>query len=641
MCGIAGLAAGESDEHALPRMLDAIRYRGPDDSGIWEGSGWRIGMTRLAIIDLKRGRQPMRSRDTRWTLVLNGEIYNFLHVKEELETSGVAFRTHSDTEVLLELIAMRGVVRALERVEGMFALAAVDSASGDLWLARDRFGEKPLYVDRRGGTFGFCSELTPLVAGRPLDAKPSARGLTSILRYGHPWPGLTAVEGIGELEPASWIRRSRAGEESGGRYWLPPDRVDVEAGSLQRCAQTLLDLLDRSVRDRLIADVPLGLFLSGGIDSGAVATAAVRTRSDIRAVTVGFQDHEYDERSLARLTASHAGISIEEEGTALAPFTPRRFDELLSHYGQPFADTSAVPTRAVAHAARRHFKVVLSGDGGDELLAGYLAHRRNARLERWGAGAIGGTVAAWLGALFPDHGAGERVARGLELIASFDKGLLSHTMAGVFTDRMIEELVSGTTWAGPAHDHLEHARREAQQLWFSVPDKQLALSLHQIRHSLPQDILAKVDRMSMAESLEVRAPFLDSRLASYALSLPSSRKERGGGGKYVLREALKSRLPAAVLGAPKRGFALPVRAWLGEAFWSALRAECERYCGDSGAELNTSVLSRRVEVDTARARRANDYRAIHRAFLLYGFFRWRNYLATRWAGTSATLWGAA
>ena len=641
MCGIAGLAAGESDEHALPRMLDAIRYRGPDDSGIWEGSGWRIGMTRLAIIDLKRGRQPMRSRDTRWTLVLNGEIYNFLHVKEELETSGVAFRTHSDTEVLLELIAMHGVVRALERVEGMFALAAVDSASGDLWLARDRFGEKPLYVDRRGGTFGFCSELTPLVAGRPLDAKPSARGLTSILRYGHPWPGLTAVEGIGELEPASWIRRSRAGEESGGRYWLPPDRVDVEAGSLQRCAQTLLDLLDRSVRDRLIADVPLGLFLSGGIDSGAVATAAVRTRSDIRAVTVGFQDHEYDERSLARLTASHAGISIEEEGTALAPFTPRRFDELLSHYGQPFADTSAVPTRAVAHAARRHFKVVLSGDGGDELLAGYLAHRRNARLERWGAGAIGGTVAAWLGALFPDHGAGERVARGLELIASFDKGLLSHTMAGVFTDRMIEELVSGTTWAGPAHDHLEHARREAQQLWFSVPDKQLALSLHQIRHSLPQDILAKVDRMSMAESLEVRAPFLDSRLASYALSLPSSRKERGGVGKYVLREALKSRLPAAVLDAPKRGFALPVRAWLGEAFWSALRAECERYCGDSGAELNTSVLSRRVEVDTARARRANDYRAIHRAFLLYGFFRWRNYLATRWAGTSATLWGAA
>jgi asparagine synthase (glutamine-hydrolysing) len=625
MCGIAGTKVIHAGDVAA--MLEAIRHRGPDDGGQWAGADWCVGMRRLAIMDPGHARQPMLTADGRWSLVFNGEIYNFRRLRAELEAKGAVFLTRSDTEVLLELIARDGVPEAIARVEGMFAFAAVDTRTGDLWLARDRFGEKPLYVDRRGGRFAFCSELWPLLSsvGAP-QPRISPRGALSILRFGHPWPGTTAVEGVTELRPGEWLRRSRSGEETSGRYWSPPDRVDEAAGSLERCGDRLLELLDASVRDRLVADVPIGLFLSGGIDSGAVAAAAARERPDIHAVTVGFDAQGYDETELARATAGRLGIQLSVERGTIAPFSEALFDDLLVHHGQPFADTSALPTRAVSRAAAQHFKVVLSGDGGDELLAGYLAHTRLVRLERWSGGRLGGALAGVARRLAAGR-AGDAIDRGLGFVESLPLGLTPHVMAGVFSDEMLLELVVGTPWERPARDHLEEAREDSRRLWAQVPDPYLALSLHELRHTLPQDILTKVDRMSMAESLEVRAPMLDSRFAAYALSLPAHLKLHGEVGKYVLRHALGARLPKAVLAAPKRGFSLPVRDWLGAAFWRDVRREVEAYAASGGGELDAKALARRTRLDEARCRTTNDFRALHRAVSLYGFLRWRRLLS--------------
>jgi asparagine synthase (glutamine-hydrolysing) len=626
MCGIAGVETKVEVESpgALGRLLASIIHRGPDDVGTWSGDGWAIGMRRLAIIDLSGGHQPMVSANGRWVLVLNGEIYNHHELRRALEAGGQHFRTSSDTEVLLETIAAFGVAAALAKVEGMFAFAAVDRRSADLWLARDRFGEKPLFLDRRNGGFAFCSELAPLLLARGAERQVDWRGLGSILRFGHPWPGSTAVSGIGELRPAEWLHRTAAGAETFGKYWSPPDRVDEQAGTLEHCGQRLLEQLDSSVRDRLVADVPVGLFLSGGIDSGAVAASAVRARQDLQAVTVGFDDGGYDETPLAQATATRLGIGIQVERQSIEPFAPAQFDELLLHHGQPFADTSAVPTRAVSRAARKHFKVVLSGDGGDELLAGYMGHARNLKIARWFGGPLAQAVARAGAKLLPGEGDAERYRRALDLVASARDGLLPHVMAGVFDDEMLLQLFEGSEHEAVVRQHLEEAALESARIWRSAPDKNLALSLYQLAHSMPQDILTKVDRMSMAESLEVRAPFLDSRLANYALSLPSHLKLDKGLGKYVLRHALRDRLPASVLAAPKRGFAMPVRSWLGELFWSELEAETAAFLRDGAEGLNADAFQRRVKADRELCRRGNHYRALHRAVLLYGFLRWRS-----------------
>jgi len=623
MCGIAGADARAATTGGLDlsKVLGMLQHRGPDDSGEWRGVGWCLGTVRLAIIDPQRGVQPMLSPDGRWCLVFNGEVYNFTLLRAGLESRGVRFRTDSDTEVLLQLVAERGVPAALEAVEGMFAFAMVDTWSGDLWLARDRFGEKPLYIDRREG-FAFCSELAPLIVMRDVARRPCARGLTAILRTGYPWPGTTAIEGIGELLPGTWLRRSSKGGEELGVYWKLPDRVDEESGPAERREAKILSLLDASVRDRLVADVPLGLFLSGGIDSAAVAASAVRFRADIRAVSVGFDTAAHDERPLARLTAQRLGIMLQEESGVSTTFSSSVVDELLQHYGQPFHDTSAIPTRAVSLAARRHFKVVLSGDGGDELFGGYPSHLRADRLLRLSGGRLGAACSR-AAALLPDRGRWEPVQRALELNGTVAAGLLPHAMEGLFTDRTLLTLFRSTPWEREAAEQLELMREESRRIWFSVDDPLLAISSYELRVSLPQDILTKVDRMSMAESLEVRAPFLDSRLAAYALSLPGHLKVEGGLGKRVLRQALQDRLPRPVLDAPKRGFTLPVRSWLGEKFWAALREEVDAYARDPAAELNPKALVQQFRADADLCRHRDSYRALHRSFLLFTFFRWR------------------
>lgn len=628
MCGIAGiqLSGRFESETAVSRMVQMIHHRGPDDNGEWRDGCWNIGMARLAIMDPGHARQPLLSSCGRWVVVFNGELYNFRSVRDRLVGKGIVFKTKSDTEVLAELVASVGVVAALSEIEGMFAFAAVDRIEKQLWLARDRFGEKPLFIDRRRGRFAFCSELSPLLQTSPVENLPSAHGVAAILRHGHHWPGSTAVAGVSELLPSQWLCRSHSGEERTGIYWHPPDRVDEQAGTVDKCGQILVDLLQQSVDTRLVADVPLGLFLSGGIDSAAVAALARNARPDICAVTMGFDTQGYDETPQARQTAKHLGIQLIEERGSCGTFSVDSFDELLYHHGQPFSDTSSIPTRMVSRAARGHFKVVLSGDGGDELLSGYLQHIRNAQLTRWGGGRLGGTLSRAASRLFASTSSWEGVQRALRLNGSVSQGLLLHEMDGVFTDEMLFYLFHGSAWEKDVQQQIVVARDEARRLWRTTKDSNLAFSLHQLRMTLPQTILAKVDRMSMAESLEVRSPMLDSRFASYALSLPARIKVHRGMGKYVLRHALRKMLPEEILQGPKRGFSLPLRNWLGERFWIELRNEVKHYHRDGGGEFNLHALHRQIDMDENLSRRFNSYRALHRMILVYSFLRWRRRL---------------
>ncbi len=631
MCGIAGLRLDNPrtfrNPAVLSRILDMLRHRGPDDSGEARSGPWHIGMVRLAIQDPAHGKQPMCSSDGRWLLVLNGEIYNFLDLRQELISSGVILKTRNDAEVLLELIAHRGVLQTLQVIEGMFAFAAVDRLTNEVWLCRDRFGEKPLFIDRRDGGLAFCSELTPLLEAMPASKTISTAALATIFRYGYPSPGLTAFQHINELRPGCWLRCTAAGEEYSGAYWQPPNSLDEGAGDLRRSGQKLLDLLEASVSKRLVADVPLGLFLSGGIDSAAVAQAAVSRRPDIEAVTVGFDVSGYDERPLARMTARHLGIKLHEEIAAVPSFSSDMVSDLLVHYGQPFADSSAVPMRAVSRIARKRFKVVLSGDGGDELLAGYPVFRRHRLFSCWGGGMPGRALSAWLAAMVPSSGTWETAKRVFTLNSSSADGLFAYASDGVFSDEQVMALFAA---APEAKAQLQVDREAARELWLNARDPMLALSLHQLRTSLPQDMLMKSDRMSMAESLEVRAPFLDSRLAAFCLALPTHLKLNGAISKFVLREALAGRVPRPVLEAPKHGFALPLRAWMAHEFWRELFREAHEYVRDSAAELDGKVLLRQVESDAQRCANTDSYRALHRAWLIYSYLRWRR----RWFAPS-------
>jgi len=563
MCGIAGLRSPHSSAEMEP-LLNAMVHRGPDDAGTFFASGWMIGLRRLAVIDIAGGHQPMTSANGQWTLVMNGEIYNFKELRSQLAQIGISFRTSSDSEVLIECVAQWGVPATLERLEGMFAFAALDRATGDLWLARDRFGEKPLFIDRREGGFAFASELTPLLQ-RPLARRMDVNAIILTLRLGFPWPGTTPVSGLNELLPAHWLHVRADGFERVGRYWAPPDRVDEQVGGIKQCSTKLLSLLDESVRSRLISDVPLGLFLSGGVDSGAVASSAAMC-GRIKAVTVGFSNDDYDERALARATAERLGLELFEQTGAIDPFNPEIFDDYLCHYGQPFADMSAFPTRTVSRAARQHYTVALSGDGGDEIFGGYLSHMRVHKLIKFGAGKLGATLSSMFAARFRSD-AGDGLGRALQISASRLDDSVLWSIGGHFDDDSV------ASFADLKRNPLfQQARDDSRELWRRTPDPLLALSLHQLKTELPQDILMKVDRMSMAESLEVRSPMLDSKLASFALSLPAHLKIGGGLGKLLLREALGGRLPDKVLSAPKRGFAMPVHEWATPRFWKALES---------------------------------------------------------------------
>jgi len=553
MCGIAGVAGPGVTGVRVPveRMLAALVHRGPDSSGVTEGDGWAIGARRLAIIDLETGDQPVGNEGGEVQAVLNGEIYNYRELREGLAARGHRLRSAGDTEVLVHLWEELGP-EMLGRLRGMFALAVFDTRQRTLFLARDRVGKKPLYWARLGGRLLFASELKALRAALPARPALDRRALAAFLAFGFVPEGQCILQGVEKLPPAHWLRLDAlTGEVRQRRYWALPGDAAVDVGPAAAAA-TLLGRLEEAVALRLRADVPLAVFLSGGLDSGLVTALAGRHAAGLRAITIGFGRHD-DEIAAARASAERSGVGLTvvtvdaDAGLTLLPRLAEVFDE-------PLADSSAIPTLLVAQAARAHAKVVLNGDGGDEALAGYRRFLAARASGLPGAALLGPPVARLLGAL---AGSGSRLGGWCARLADgFADPARSYLSWGPVKLGLSE--VAGLTGL-PAqlppslaallerHAGLDPVRRLARL---------------ELEFFLPGDLLVKMDRATMAASLEARSPFLDHELLEWAATLPAAVLLRGLRTKAVARDAARGLLPGPVRRAPKRGFEVPLREWL-------------------------------------------------------------------------------
>lgn len=593
MCGIAGVVSARSiDRLQLARMAGALAHRGPDDEGLWIDAEAGIGLAhrRLSIVDLSpHGHQPMASASGRWLLCYNGEIYNHLQLRRALDGEGAApsggWRGHSDTETLIAAIEHWGLESSLARIVGMFAFALWDRETRTLRLVRDRFGEKPLYYGWAGRDFVFASELKALRTHPDFDATIDRRALRAFAARTYVpaphsiWrrvyklvPGcILTVEPAGAAVPLDEPPvEGRAGGVRLERYWSYRDamlRGAAEPIADEAAAIEALDTaLAEAIRGQSVADVPVGAFLSGGIDSSTVAALYQRhSATPARTFSIGFAEAGFDEAPYARAVAQHLGTVHHEhvvgvrEAQDVIPLLPSIYDE-------PFADSSQIPTYIVSRVARAEVTVALTGDGGDELFAGYNRHvlapalwRRLERVPR-SLRAVGGGVLGQLPAGFWQGAAGLLPGRRApHLGAKLRKALRIAGAARGFDDVYLGFL---NEWneGSPVHG-------DAADVPFDMDagpgaPHALRMMLCDTLSYLPDDILCKVDRASMAVSLESRVPFLDHRVAELAAHIPLSLKVRGGVGKHVLRELLFRHVPRALFDRPKAGFAVPVGEWV-------------------------------------------------------------------------------
>jgi asparagine synthase (glutamine-hydrolysing) len=529
MCAICGLVEPRTPERdaRVLAMRAALRHRGPDDEGHWSDDHAALGHARLAIIDLSAGaRQPMASDDGRFVLVFNGEIYNYRELRKRL--GGRPFRTQSDSEVILRAYEewREGCVHELD---GMFAFAIWDAKERSLFAARDRLGKKPFAYRRDGARFAFASEIHAL-GGRDVD--PFA--LEPYLAYGYVPAPLSMVKGVEKLPAATWLRFAD-GRVTRDRYWSP-------APSLP----SIREPIERAVERRLVADVPVGAFLSGGIDSSIIVGLMSRHRR-VQTFTVGFDDPEFDEREPARAVAERFGTDHHEfvvkvDAMGVLP-------ELVRHFGEPFGDPSAVPTYYVARETRRHVKVALSGDGGDECFGGYRRHLAVRKLKTLKP--VGWAV-KMLASLYRPKKYGARARR---VLAKIDAPLaeLYRDLVTVFPDDLRKRL---TRTDRDVSSYVEAFFTER------ADDPVAAAGYTDLMLYLPDDLLVKTDIASMASGLEVRCPFLDPEVVNAAFAIPGSEKIRGNRTKAALREAFRDLLPPSIARREKQGFGVPVDRWL-------------------------------------------------------------------------------
>lgn len=591
MCGIAGIwdlgasISGDDLERLGARMATALHHRGPDDHGTWAdaAAGIALGHRRLSILDLSpAGRQPMASADGRWVVVYNGEIYNFASLRRELEALGAAFRGASDTEVVVESVARWGVEASVRRFVGMFAFALWDRRERELWLVRDRLGIKPLVYGRVGKALVFASEMKAICALEGFQARLAPAVLSLYLRYGYvpsPW---SAFEGMRVLPPGSLLRTRRGAhdvDEPPLRYWSLPGENAVEEGRLAVGGAALDDRIESALREavqlRMVADVPVGAFLSGGIDSSlAVALMQEASGQPVKTFTIGFHESGYDEAPYAAAVARHLGTDhtevylSEREAMAVVPRLAEVWDE-------PFADSSQIPTYLVSQIARRAVTVVLSGDGGDELFGGYTRYPTVARHWRWAArcGPARGPLARGLRRLAmpwaeplhktmvpllrlagkPWSAIPERLRWRAQLLDRRALPEFYHRHSASVLNPTVAEVTRNPT----ADDLLALTREPAQAL---SPIEQM-MFIDTLRY-LPDDILTKVDRASMAVSLEARVPLLDHRVVELAWRIPFARRVGEGSGKAALRRVLDRHLPRRLFERPKMGFGIPHGEWL-------------------------------------------------------------------------------
>ncbi len=555
MCGITGIVAAPgaplAPEEVGRAMNAAITHRGPDDEGLFRDAQAMIGMRRLAIIDLAGGHQPVHNEDRTIRAVFNGEIYNFRELRAELERCGHKFYTDSDTEVIVHGYEEWGE-GCFSHLDGMFGIALWDTRSRTLLLARDRFGEKPLFFADDGRRLVFASELKSLLAVPGLRTELDVEAVRGYLCFGYVPTPLSIFGGVRKLRPGHYLRYvdGRASEHSYYTLDLEPKYRLGEA----EAEEELSRLLQHAVKSRLVADVPFGAFLSGGLDSSVVVALMSRELTHpVRTFSIGFREAAYNELSDARRVAKHLGTEHHE--LVVEPDAVDLLQTLVWYLDEPFADSSAVPTYLVSKLAREHVKMVLTGDGADEAFAGYDRYLRFLDLER--VGRLRGPAAAaagMLGRVVPGS-RGYRLRRIAERLRQpFPESYLSGvalTRADVADTLLGDAVRGGVHYAG-----LAAAARDASGL--EALDRCVAIDFASY---LPDDILVKVDRMGMANSLEARAPFLEHRLVEFAVRLPRAMRVKDGRGKHLLRRAANRWLPADVLRKPKQGFAIPLGQW--------------------------------------------------------------------------------
>ena len=556
MCGIAGqlLRDRNADFAAIGEMCDLIRHRGPDHEGYHVDGRCGIGMRRLSIIDLAGGQQPIANEDgTVWT-VFNGEIYNYRELREELVARGHYFKTRCDTEVLIHLYEEYGTC-GIQKLRGMFAYAIWDSRDQSLLLVRDRFGKKPLYYAAISDGLYFASELKSLRrAGVPLEMDREALHLYFLLNFiPDPWSPYRAIR---KLAPGSWLRYHADGRIQEGKYWkLPCPCEHAEPGLDENEArEQLREAFDDAVRVRLEADVPLGAFLSGGIDSGSVvASMATQLGRPVQTFSIGFEEPDFNELSLAEATAQkwkteHHELIVRPDSAGLASQLVRQFDE-------PFGDSSAIPTYLVSAFAAQHVKVVLTGDGGDELFAGYdsfqnVERRRKLDCVPLRARRMISSIADSL----PYSAYGKNYLRMMSRATALERYFEDAAPHYLFRRLLAPE------WRPPAEPGFL-ARKLGHCLPQNGGDVLTQALYFETAARLTGDMLVKVDRMSMAHSLEIRCPLLDHRLAELAARIPHGWKLRNGRGKDIFIQAVGQRLPSENLRQPKRGFGVPLAKW--------------------------------------------------------------------------------
>ena len=582
MCGIAGLlSASARGSNSLDRLAhamgDAVAHRGPDDVGIWSDADAGVAMTqrRLSIVDLSpAGHQPMISADGRYVIVYNGEIYNFLDLRPELEARGVVFRGHSDTEVMLEAFAAYGIAATVKRLIGMFAIAVWDKRERTLTLIRDRLGIKPMYWGKFDGLFIYGSELKALRACPGWEPRIDRRAVASYLRHDYVPAPHTIYQGVHHLPPGSILTLPWNGEPAIERYWNARDvaRNGIRspiAGSDAELTDRLETLLTDAVKRRMIADVPLGAFLSGGVDSSTVVALMQKANtSPVKTFSIGFDIDDYNEAPHAAAVARH----LKTDHTELTVTSQQALDvipKLADMFDEPFADSSQIPTYLVSALTRQHVTVALSGDGGDELFAGYTRYQLAERMWR-GLSMLPlparHAVAASIRAVAPD-----RWTQMLSVLpARMRPGAIGdrlHKFADVLDQRdsqavyrrLVTHWEPGSVMPG-ADEYgtvLSDPRVPAE-----FPDFLDRMQFLDLTMYLPDDILTKVDRASMAVALEARVPLIDHRVVEFAWQLPRHAKIRNGTSKWLLRQVLYRHVPKELIERPKMGFGIPLGDWL-------------------------------------------------------------------------------
>jgi len=570
MCGIAGWAnldsnnqAQNTDEAVLHSMCERMKHRGPDSEGLWLENGVALGMRRLSIIDLHTGEQPVYNEDKSIVVVMNGELYNFREVRNDLEKRGHKFETNTDTEILPHLYEEYGD-SMLEHINGMFAFALWDKHKKKLLIARDRFGEKPLYYGVFDNKLIFASEPKVLLEHPSVKVEINPDALRQFLSFDYVPAPASIYKNIYKL-PSAHLLTLEKGEVKTRRYWNQTFHKNDNTPTIEKAAEELRELLADAVRMRLVSDVPLGILLSGGVDSSTVAAFATQFSTEkVKTFSIGFEEDSFDESKFARQVAAHLGTEHYEDKLSV-----EKAADLISEIGtwldEPMSDGSLLPTFLLARFVRKYVTVALGGDGGDEIFAGYpmyFGHKMARVYDSIPKILRSGLIEPFVNNLPVSNKnlSFDYKAKRFVAASKYDAVTRHHSWFGSFSIDAQNDLLTKDVLATTSNDIYKGAKD-----LLKICDAETEIERMQfldMNFYMAEDILTKVDRASMAVSLEVRAPFLDPRVAQFAASLPLEYKLRGNKGKYILKKAVEPLLPKNILHRPKKGFGIPIAEWL-------------------------------------------------------------------------------